>query len=447
MSTLEIRWPLALATVAFAVALAAAQSSEPAAFVANYGNLRGGVTSYLFEPNGHPTFVQELVTGEKESISDPELGTNAYAIDISPSGRFLATSHATASDTFEQITIIEVASDATLTIYDEFLTPDSPLDLIWLDEAHLAVLRTSVSDFNYVILYEFDATAHTLTELDRHITGTFTSSLIKHPTLPLIYIGDSNQFWLRAYRIDYSNTADEIQLLQTLPSTDGLYPLNITMNADGTRIYAGGGISGGRNKIHAYDLDANGLMSPSFGSPYITSGNSPFDFAFSPDGHIMWVGHGTDATVRSFLLDPNTGYATETGFVFDVGLQGTVGDLATLGDRLLVTDDWDVIDDIDGLYAFTYDVDGSFVPIGGAVASQGVWPTALVAWNPQVSCPADIDHSGLVDLADLATLIAAFGTCDGDATFNAAADIAVNGCIDLADLASLLAAYGGACPN
>ncbi|MBI5864236.1 MAG: PQQ-dependent sugar dehydrogenase [Planctomycetes bacterium] len=54
----------------------------------------------------------------------------------------------------------------------------------------------------------------------------------------------------------------------------------------------------------------------------------------------------------------------------------------------------------------------------------------------------DIDADGDVDLQDLAFLLAAFGSCAGDPTYNAAADIDGNGCVELQDLANLLAAFG-----
>ena len=54
----------------------------------------------------------------------------------------------------------------------------------------------------------------------------------------------------------------------------------------------------------------------------------------------------------------------------------------------------------------------------------------------------DIDGDGDVDLEDLAALLAAYGTCEGDPGFNPAADLDDTGCVDLADLATLLAHYG-----
>jgi len=54
----------------------------------------------------------------------------------------------------------------------------------------------------------------------------------------------------------------------------------------------------------------------------------------------------------------------------------------------------------------------------------------------------DLDGDGDVDLSDLATLLGAYGTCEGDPTYDPDADLDGSGCIDLADLAALLGNYG-----
>ena len=58
----------------------------------------------------------------------------------------------------------------------------------------------------------------------------------------------------------------------------------------------------------------------------------------------------------------------------------------------------------------------------------------------------DIDGNGFVDLADLAAILARFGSREGDPQYDARADFNHDGFVNLADLAGLLAHFGVACP-
>jgi hypothetical protein len=69
-----------------------------------------------------------------------------------------------------------------------------------------------------------------------------------------------------------------------------------------------------------------------------------------------------------------------------------------------------------------------------------------VAFADVRSCFGDLDGDGEAGLADLALLLAAYDTCDGDPFYDPDADLDESGCVDLADLASLLAVYGTTCP-
>lgn len=60
----------------------------------------------------------------------------------------------------------------------------------------------------------------------------------------------------------------------------------------------------------------------------------------------------------------------------------------------------------------------------------------------ECDCPADLDHSGAVDLPDLAILLSHFGGPGGPAQ----GDMDHDGDVDLTDLSLLLAQYGSACP-
>lgn len=64
----------------------------------------------------------------------------------------------------------------------------------------------------------------------------------------------------------------------------------------------------------------------------------------------------------------------------------------------------------------------------------------------ECQCLADADGNDVVELADLAQLLASFGTAEGDAGFDEAVDINRDERVDIADLALLLARFGTECP-
>lgn len=90
-------------------------------------------------------------------------------------------------------------------------------------------------------------------------------------------------------------------------------------------------------------------------------------------------------------------------------------------------------------YAFTSD--------SGANWSYGTdFPWMIrVNVSPALPCPGDLNGDRVIDLADLAGLLAAFGTTPTDENYNPAADLDGSGAIDLADLAGLLAVFGTSC--
>jgi hypothetical protein len=81
--------------------------------------------------------------------------------------------------------------------------------------------------------------------------------------------------------------------------------------------------------------------------------------------------------------------------------------------------------------------------IAGKLAATGELFYAEEHFYVQViDLDGDIDGDGDVDLSDLAGMLAAYGTCTGDPSYDPAADLDDSGCIDLSDLALLLSNYG-----
>ncbi len=72
---------------------------------------------------------------------------------------------------------------------------------------------------------------------------------------------------------------------------------------------------------------------------------------------------------------------------------------------------------------------------------DGFWAAFL---GSTCNLPGDLDQSGSVDLTDLSTLLANFGTNSGG-TY-AGGDVDLDGDVDLTDLSTLLAAFGTSCP-
>lgn len=437
-SGMKLRSCIAAAVAAGSGAAASGQATVDAAFTANNGNLEGGVTAFTFDAGGQPVFVQKLVIGSRPNSQTYVPGTNAYSIDISPNGRYLMVSHATSSETVEQLTLVEIAADATLSIRTTFTTPDSPLDLKWIDDTHLVVTRTDLGATNHIIVYELNPDELTLTEIDRQAGGTFTAQVAVHPSGRFVYAGDSNARWIQAFEVGADS---RLELMQT-EMTGSTYPLGLDVTPDGSKLYACGGISNGGNSFLGYHIAADGTLTAMNGSPFVSSGESPFNVSFHATRPILFLGHGTDATLRSFTYDPATGAPTETGAMFDVGIQGSFGDSAPIGDLLVVTDDFSTPT---GVYSFDIGPAGELTPNGPIEDAQSVAPSELAVWRAAVDCPGDIDGDGQIALADLALLLASFGACSGDPAYLAAADLDDSGCVDLADLAVLLGGFGTDC--
>jgi 6-phosphogluconolactonase (cycloisomerase 2 family) len=434
-----VRLALASTVAIFTVANAAGQSAQRAAFVSNDGNLQGSVTSFTFDADGMPTLVDFLITGQKESSADFHPGTNAYAIDITPNGEFLAVAHATGNPppgfpAGRRITMIRVHEDATMTIHATFQVPSTPLDLKWINDEYIAIAETNFGGLNRVWIYRFDAETNELIFRDAKITGSFSSSLAVSPDQKYIYANDSTGFKITVFEINDNFTLTELQA----QSTGNTYPLGMGVSPNGKWIYGGGGISSGGKSIIGFDINENsGMLSLIPNAPFQSPGSSPKQIVVSSDSTIAVAGHGTDATVRTFLINQATGQLTSTGHFMSAGSQGSLGNIAILDELLLVADRNTFSDGVQGLHCLTLHPDGSITPNGAPIPTQGISANDIAVWSVPL-CPADLTGDGQVNVSDLLVLLGAWGPCDGECP----SDLNGDGQVNVSDLLVLLAAWG-----
>src|SRR3954453_6599079 len=356
--------------VAFSAAAAAmssatfGQSASPAVFVTN--NVGDSVSSFTVNPNGSLNFVAATPSGD-----------GPQTVSLSPNGRWLAVANGTASTTVEELRVFEVNSDATLTPRVTTTVPDSPLDVQWLSNSTVAVTHTALSGTNEVRTFNFNAGANSVTQVDAKPTGSFNTRLTTTRNGTLLYANNtSGGNSVFGFAVAPSGT-----LTQGDNECTTVFAVDIAASHDGRNLYGAGGISGDGHRILGFNIDAAGGLSPTPAVTYTSSGVSPKVVALTGDDRILIAGHGTDATVHTFLRDAATGDLVQTPFLFDVGDQGNLGDLQTMGNLLFVTHSFSDATGPTGLYSFTVNPAASLTQNGALLSTNGTRPEYIATWT------------------------------------------------------------------
>jgi 6-phosphogluconolactonase (cycloisomerase 2 family) len=370
------------------------QATVRAVFVSNNGNLEGSVSSFTINADLSLHFVAKHVTGTRPTLNDPCAGCNAYEIALSPNGKYIALVHP-AGDV-DGITIVQVGANASLTrVLQLTMTvgQDGPMDVQWIDNQYLAVVRTAPSP-NQVAIYRFVASPAALTLVNTYPVGSFSTYLTVHPSGQYLYVANSSSpaYQVYAFRV---NAGGSLTSIDTEP-TGGPYALELAISPDGKRIYSAGGISSGGHAVVGMNVATNGTLSLMTGSPFTSPGQSPSNIYISDDGRYCMVGHGTDATVRVLAINQTTGALTNTGYSFNVGTQGSIGDVRVMRDLLFITNNFDTPT---GIYSFRIGTGGSLIQNGAIVGTTGISPRSIATWTPPIS--GDMDCDGDLDLADI----------------------------------------------
>ncbi len=381
-----------------------AQADSPTVFLVH--NVSDSVVAYRVGDDGRPTEVGFV------AVSDWPTD-----IAITPDGSRLAVTHATQSST-ETLTILAVAPDGTLAKVAEFSIPDAPLAVDWLADDLVAVTSSTFGASSFRVYRYVEDPVPTLTLVDTETPGGFVTALQPNADRSVLYANDSGSNVVRAYAVNADGTVDLFDETFT-----ALYPIDIKLTPDGTKMYAGCGISGSGHDILGLHVLADGSTTMQQGSPYNSPGQSPAYLCPTGDGRFIFIGHGTDATVRGFAIDEETGALTYTGYTFDVGLQGTIGDIVEINGFVFITDESTAIDNVYGLYSFILNPDGTLTQNGPILETPGTRPETMVVWNPGAGCPADFNGDGDVNTLDVLAFLNAWASGDPRADFNGDGDI------------------------
>lgn len=357
---------------ALAAAPAIAQSVAPAAFVVN--NAGDSITSYTLNPDGTLNRIGIFATGDLPQ-----------ALSLSPDGKILAVGHGTSASTPEELRFYGVNADATLTPLLTTTTPDSPLDMLWLNNDVLAVTRTVIGP-SEVYAYAFDRSSNLMTTRDIISTGTFTSGIAVAGNTLYADAGFLSGGSLSAWSFDASG---DLEFVETEAIGGGGVSVDYAATPDGRFLYAAGGIGGNEDELHAFGIAPSGALTPLSGTPFLLDGRAPAEVIVDENGERLyvsfnWRNAGT-GIIRAYEIDPATGAITDTGDVFvlggGVGDRGDTGPLAILGDVLFNLDMSTFRDGVLGLQTIRINPDGSMSHIDlldtgtalGNVSDLAVW--------------------------------------------------------------------------
>lgn len=177
------------------------------------------------------------------------------------------------------------------------------------------------------------------------------------------------------------------------------------------------------NQVLRYDGATGGFIDVFIGAG-VGGLARPRTVVFTPGGDVLVTAETTDRVVR---CDATTGAFID----IPITLAGPTG-------MALDSNGWLYVASIDDNAVYRYDGAGGGAKVVVAPGEGGLaTPTFVLLVE---ACRADVDGNGAVDVADLVTLLAAWGPCPA-----CPADIDDDGVVGVADLIELLGAWG-VCP-
>ncbi len=172
-----------------------------------------------------------------------------------------------------------------------------------------------------VLIYRFDAAAHTLTPHDppfgRTAGGAGPRHLAFHPSGRFAYVINELDSTVTAFQWESgAGTLAVIQTISTLPKgfAGENYPAEIVAHRDGRFLY---GSNRGHDSLAIFAVDgATGLLTPT--GHAASGGKWPRNFNFDPTGDWVLIGNGSSDNIRICRVNRQDGSLTQVGADLEV---------------------------------------------------------------------------------------------------------------------------------
>jgi 6-phosphogluconolactonase len=267
------------------------------------------------------SFAINQQSGELRLLNSVAAGGQPAHVFIHPGGKYLLTANYTGST----VAVIPIQADGSLSAASQIIPhfgdlgtnagrQEAPHPHMVLPDAAGKYVLVNDLGLDVTIVYSFDATAGTLTEVNRvsAAPGSGPRHLAWHPNGRVVYSINELSNSLNTYAWDGNGGLTATQEgVSTLPAgfRGNSGAGEVLVDAAGKFLYAS---NRGSDNIAIFSIDPVNAHLTVVGWVH-TQGRTPRHFNFDPSGNFIHVANQDSANIVSFKLDKSTGMLTPSG--------------------------------------------------------------------------------------------------------------------------------------
>ncbi len=394
--------------------LALAQATSKTLFVTNNVGSPGSVSSFRVASDGALTLIGAF----------PIAGVNPQYCALTPDGRNLLVANGTASTTTEEMFVLTVNADGTLSATTPpTLVGDSPLG-ITMSTSGFALVPASGSG----VMVSYDIVADAAVQVGSAFSNDFPTKVAASPNSRFAVVaGSDSPDDVVAFTLSPTGALNRVNALDV----PGNSAFGAVFHPSNLWAYVTNGLL---NQVQRYSVDqTTGAIA--FVDQNSNGGNSAVEIAIHPLGTYLYVCNVVSDTLTTLALNPDG----SIGAVIDSEPIGSdIRDVETDGKFVYVTDESSISSSPVGVIVFRINTDGTLTQAHPAALSGGTRPQILALWRPPCG---DVNFDFTVTFADLNTVLSQFGQTG----FGLAGDANRDGAVNFADLNLVLSNFGLPC--